>query len=111
MPNTTPEQTVAQLKATKDQIARLLKVEAGLKQEMENHYAQNSIRGRFVAKGISAVRCCKEGKWAYSEYTTRFILTKKEEIEEQMKMEREDGTAIQNEATFYWMIRESKGDS
>ena len=111
MPTTTPEQTVSQLKAVKDEIARLLKVEAGLKQEMEHHYSQNSINGRFIANGISAVRCCKEGKWAYSEFTAQFILDKKRQIEEQMEMERQDGIARQNDPTFYWMIREAKNDN
>ena len=108
MPSTTPEQTLAQLKAVKDEIAHLLKVEGGLKQEMEKHFAQNNIRGKFVSNGIMAVRQRREGKWAYSEFTQQFILDKKRQVEDQMAMEREDGIARQNEPTFYWAIREEK---
>jgi len=108
MPSTTPEQTLAQLKAVKDEIAHLLKVEGGLKQEMEKHFTQNNIRGKFVSNGIMAVRQRREGKWAYSEFTQQFILDKKRQVEDQMAMEREDGIARQNEPTFYWAIREEK---
>ena len=81
MPSTTPEQTLAQLKAVKDEIAHLLKVEGGLKQEMEKHFTQNNIRGKFVSNGIMAVRQRREGKWAYSEFTQQFILDKKRQVE------------------------------
>tara|TARA_R100000458_G_scaffold56241_1_gene60944 strand:- start:33 stop:461 length:429 start_codon:yes stop_codon:yes gene_type:complete len=110
MPSTTPEQTLAQLKAVKDEIAHLLKIEGGLKQEMENHFAHNKIRGKFVSQGVMAVRQRREGKWAYSEFTQQFILDKKRQVEDQMAMEREDGIARQNEPTFYWAIREEKND-
>ena len=108
MPSTTPEQTLAQLKAVKDEIAHLLKIEGGLKQEMENHYAKNSINGRFNSQGVMAIRQRKEGKWLYSEFTQQFILDKKRQIEDQMAMEREDGIARQNEPTFYWSVRNEK---
>ena len=108
MSKTTPEQTLAKLKAVKDEIAHLLKVEGSLKQEMEKHYSENTINGNFIANGISAVRCCKDGKWAYSEFTQQFILDKKRQIEDQMEVERQDGIARQNEPTFYWTIREAK---
>jgi len=108
MPSTTPEQTLAQLKAVKDEIAHLLAIEAGLKQEMERHFEHNSINGKFVSNGVMAIRTRKEGKWAYSEFTAQFILDKKKQIEEQMAMEREDGLARQNEPTFYWSIRNEK---
>lgn len=111
MSSTTPEQTLAQLKAVKDEIAQLLKVEGGLKQEMENHFSHNAIRGKFVSSGIMAVRQRREGKWAYSEFTQQFILDKKRQVEDQMAMEREDGIARQNEPTFYWAIREEKRDT
>jgi hypothetical protein len=108
MPSTTPEQTLAQLKAVKDEIAHLLKIEGGLKQEMEQHFAENSIRGKFVSNGVMAVRQRRDGKWAYSEFTQQFILDKKRQIEDQMAMEREDGIARQNEPSFYWAVREER---
>ena len=108
MPSTTPEQTLAQLKAVKDEIAHLMKVEGGLKQELENHFKNNNVGYKFISNGVMAVRTRKEGKWAYSEFTAQFILDKKKQIEEQMAMEREDGVARQNEPTFYWSIRNEK---
>ena len=106
--STTPNQTLAQLKAVKDEIAHLLKIEGDLKQDLENHFKNNGIGSQFTSNGVMAVRTRREGKWAYSEFTQQFILAKKEEILTQMELEEQDGIARRNEPSFSWMIREAK---
>jgi hypothetical protein len=108
MPSTTPEETLAQLKAVKDEIAHLLKIEGDLKQDLEDHFKSNGIGSQFTSNGVMAIRTRREGKWAYSEFTQQFILAKKEEIVTQMELEQQDGIARRNEPSFSWAIREEK---
>ena len=105
---TTAEQTLAQLKAIKDEISHLLLQETELKTELEKQFTKNLISQKFISNGVMATRKRKEGKWAYSEFTHKFIADKKKEIELQMKSETENGIAKQNPPTYYWAIMEEK---
>jgi hypothetical protein len=103
-----PERILSEIDKIKREKKRLDSMEAGLKQELENHYQQNHINGKFISDGVMAIRQRREGKWEYTEATETLEAQMKQEIEGRKAEEREDGIARQNEPSFSWAIRAEK---
>jgi len=103
-----PERILSELHKINSEVKRLESLKAGLKQELEDHYEQNHINGKFVSDGVMAIRQRREGKWEYTDATEAFETKAKEEIESRKAEEREDGIARQNEPSFSWAIRAEK---
>jgi len=103
-----PERILSEIDKIKREKKRLDSMEVGLKQELENHYEQNHINGKFISGGVMAIRQRREGKWEYTEATEKFEAQMKEEIEGRKAEEREDGIARQAEPSFSWAIRAEK---
>ena len=103
-----PERILSEIDKIKREKKRLDSMEVGLKQELENHYEQNHINGKFISDGVMAIRQRREGRWEYSEATETFETQSKQEIEARKAEEREDGIARQAEPSFSWAIRREK---
>jgi hypothetical protein len=103
-----PERILSEIDKIKREKKRLDSMEVGLKQELENHYQQNHINGKFISDGVMAIRQRREGKWEYTEATETLEAQMKQEIEGRKAEEREDGIARQNEPSFSWAIRAEK---
>ena len=103
-----PERILSEIDKIKREKKRLDSMEVGLKQELENHYEQNHINGKFVSDGVMAIRQRREGKWNYTEATETLEAQMKIDLEGRKAEEREDGIARQNEPSFSWAIRAEK---
>ena len=103
-----PERILSELHKINSEVKRLESLKAGLKQELENHFEQKHINGKFVSDGVMAIRQRREGKWEYTEATETFETQSKQEIEARKAEEREDGIARQAEPSFSWAIRAEK---
>ena len=103
-----PERILSELHKINSEVKRLESLKAGLKQELENHFEQNHINGKFVSDGVMAIRQRREGKWNYTEATETLEAQMKIDLEGRKAEEREDGIARQNEPSFSWAIRAEK---
>ena len=90
------------------EIKKLNNLIAGLKAELDAHLAQGQCTDKLIVDGLIATRVKKEGKWIYSDFTNQLANKYTEELQLQMAMEREGGTATQNEPTFYWRVAKSR---
>ena len=104
----TPDRILLELSKVKARIKGDQMLEAGLKQELENHFENKTINGKYSANGLTAIRAKREGKWKYSEFTDQYALKLKKDLEEKMAREREDGIAKQKDPTYYWTVRAEK---
>jgi len=77
-----------------------------LKNELDNHLHIGTITDKIIFDGIACSRCCKQGKWNYSEMADQYAKKLKEDLDQRLALEREDGIATQNEPTYYWTVRE-----
>ncbi len=105
-----PELILAELAKIKREIRTLTAAEFVLKDELEEHRKDGRIKGIFESFGIIAKRVRREGKWNYSERLQRLEVEMMEDLNDQKKIEREDGKAKQNDSTFYWTIRNKSKD-
>tara|TARA_B100000965_G_C19375622_1_gene662327 strand:- start:74 stop:421 length:348 start_codon:yes stop_codon:yes gene_type:complete len=103
-----PEKIVSELKKIKDQQAYLLAVENQLKLELESHFENQTINGKFISQGMVVSRAKREGKFVYSEFTEQYAAKLKRDLELRMANEREEGLAKQKPPTYYWTVRTVK---
>jgi len=81
---------------------------SGLKAELDAHLIQGKCTDKLLVEGLIATRVKKEGKWNYSEFTNQLAKKYTEDLQLKMAMEREEGTAIQNEPLFYWRVAKAR---
>jgi hypothetical protein len=72
---------------------------------LDSHLHVGTITDKIIFDGVSCVRCCKQGKWNYSEMADQFAKHLKQKLDQRLALEREDGIATQDEPTYYWTVR------
>tara|TARA_Y100000593_G_scaffold58820_1_gene109196 strand:+ start:478 stop:822 length:345 start_codon:yes stop_codon:yes gene_type:complete len=90
------------------EVKQLNNLITGLKAELDAHLAQGQCTDKLLVDGLIATRVKKEGKWNYSEFTNQLAKKYTEDLQIQMASEREEGTATQNEPTFYWRVAKAR---
>ena len=106
-PNT-PTDLVKLIAKKQAEVKQLNNLITGLKAELDAHLALGQCTDKLLVDGLIATRVKKEGKWNYSEFTTELADKYMEQLQVHMAMEREEGTATQNEPTFYWRVAKAR---
>lgn len=100
-----PERLIKEIYAAQQIIRDQEGYVQSLKRELDNHLHVGTITDKIIYDGIACTRCCRQGKWNHSEMADLYARKLKEDLDQYLAKEIEDGIATQNEPTYYWLIR------
>ena len=103
-----PQRLVKEIFAAQQIIKDQQEYVHSLKRELDKHLRVGTITDKMIVDGVSCVRCERKGKYIYSELADQYALKLKQDLEDRLQKEREDGIAVQGDSTFYWTVREHK---
>ena len=79
-----------------------------MKRELDKHLRVGTITDKMIVDGVACFRSERKGKYIYSELADQYALKLKQDLEDRLQKEREDGIAVQGDSIFYWTVREHK---
>ncbi len=100
-----PERLIKEIYAAQQIIRDQEEYVQSLKRELGSHLHIGTITDKIIFDGVACTRCCKQGKWNYSEMADQFAKKLKKDLDQRLALEREDGIATQDEPTYYWTVR------
>tara|TARA_R100000781_G_scaffold87647_1_gene53962 strand:- start:526 stop:876 length:351 start_codon:yes stop_codon:yes gene_type:complete len=100
-----PERLIKEIYAAQQIIRDQEEYVQSLKRELDSHLHIGTITDKIIFDGVACTRCCKQGKWNYSEMADQFAKKLKKDLDQRLALEREDGIATQDEPTYYWTVR------
>ena len=102
-----PERLIKEIYAAQQIIKDQEEYVRSLKRELDLHAGVGTITDTIIFDGISCTRCCRQGKWNYSEMADQYAKKLKKDLDQRLALEREDGIATQDEPTYYWTVRKN----
>ena len=99
-----PERILEELAKTKQKMIQLKTLECMLKDELEQHLENGTIKGIYESNGVKANRLETKQKYLFSEQLRNLEENYLTDIEKKKELEILDNKAKKLETTSYWRI-------